>query len=275
MIVVVGAGPAGVASAVQLVRLGLDVRLLDRTGSVGGLARCAWRVENYPGLPPVPGTRVAVLLREHLQRFGVEVERAEVTRVQAHAGSWRVGLAGGEVLAARGVVLAVGTEARPLPVPGGQLLAPCAPQHAVGDAAVVGGGEAALDQALRLAGAGARVSLLVRGEHLRATGRLPALVQEEPRVETRWGVEVERAEAHGPGVRLHLAGGGTLRFDAAVACLGRRPVPLLDGEGGGRIVLGSPGLHVVGDARTGTLGQLGMAVGDGLAAAQDLARRLA
>ena len=82
-VVIVGAGPAGCAAAVQCRRLGQHPLLLDRTGRPGGLVAHAHSVENYPGLPPTAGPRMVQLLAEHLERFDLRVEQREVLGLES------------------------------------------------------------------------------------------------------------------------------------------------------------------------------------------------
>ncbi|MBN2170917.1 MAG: NAD(P)/FAD-dependent oxidoreductase [Candidatus Krumholzibacteriota bacterium] len=292
-VAVVGAGPAGCAAAAQCARLGLEARLLDASGRAGGLVANAFRVENYPGLPPLDGPSLAARLAEHLERFGLAVTPGRVERLRADGdgfelggdfGTWRAG----------GLVLATGTRPRLLSVPGAAELEgralfyePCdllAARPAPRAVLVVGGGEAALDYALTVAAAGARVTVCLRGEAPRACRRLGDLAAAEERITLRAGVTV-RALAAAPGgvdATLTREGGGkeTLAVDAVLAAIGRRATAsdLLAPLGlaaGGTVATGHPRLFVAGDARLGSLGQVAMAAGDGLAAAAGLAAALA
>jgi len=184
---------------------------------------------------------------------------------------------------AAAVILAVGTAPRPWSVPGAEELRGSAvfddPRELLarrtgaGGVLVVGGGEAAFDYALSLARAGAEVSILVRGDAPRVTGRLRDLAQADPRIEVETGVVVAGLEAAPRGVTavLETARGVERRAaDAVLTAVGR--VGALEGllqapghDPGG--VERAPGLFVCGDARLGALGQAGIAVGDGLAAA--------
>ncbi|MHA1212981.1 MAG: NAD(P)/FAD-dependent oxidoreductase, partial [Candidatus Heimdallarchaeota archaeon] len=77
-IVVIGAGPAGCAAAIQLKRNGLDVILIDRA-KIGGLARNANFIENYLGLPTgITGVEFCYLLESHLKHLEVETVKDEI-----------------------------------------------------------------------------------------------------------------------------------------------------------------------------------------------------
>jgi thioredoxin reductase (NADPH) len=293
-VLVVGAGPAGVAAAAQCARLGLQARIIDRAGAAGGLVANGFLVENYPGLEAaVPGEEIAARLAAHLSRFGLAVERAEASDLVNDDGVWIATANRGEI-AARAIVLAVGTRPKPLGVPGEELargrvfhevrgLLAEVPRPA--RVAVVGGGEAALDYSLTLAARGAAVALLVRGAALKASGRLVEAVAGTPAIALSLEARVERVDPAGGGLAIEVArpdGTHTLAADALLAAVGRIPAlePIFPpcGHGHGRLrgreLEVSPDLFVCGDARLGGLGQVGIAVGDGLEAAGIIARRI-
>jgi thioredoxin reductase (NADPH) len=231
-LLVVGAGPAGVAASSQAARLGLTVRIVDRAGVAGGLVANGFLVENYPGLEPLPGEAVAARLRDHLARFGLAVERAEARDLVNDDGVWIAALDRGEI-AARAVILAVGTRPKPLGVPreaaaGSRVfydvraLLEAVPRPA--RAVVVGGGEASFDYALSLAARGAGVTLLVRSAAPKAVGRLAAAVAATPAIELRLEARVEALTPADDGVLVGiaaLAGARIVRADAVLAAVGR------------------------------------------------------
>lgn len=306
-VIVVGAGPGGCAAAMQCHRLGLAVRLLDRDGQPGGLVRNAHRIENYPGLEPMDGNRFAARLGEQLARFGIEIEPKRVTRVCAAEPrrscdpGWHVETSAADgqsvTLEAAAVILGVGTRACPLGIPGEaeqvgrtvfyevrELLRVLPEPRAV---VVVGGGEAALDYALTLASVEATVRIVMRAARPRAVVRLLEAVAARRTIELRPGVLPEHILPTLSGVRLDCRatedrGGAavSLAADAVLVAAGRESrvdeiVPglaLANGEG---MVPDFMGLCVIGDARRGCLGQVGIAVGDGLAAALQVAEGLA
>ena len=209
-IIIVGAGPGGCAAAVQCVRLGVRPLLLDRTGRPGGLLGNAWSVENYPGLEPMNGRELSGRLAAFLDRFGVGIEPADVTAIGGNDGHLVVDSSGG-TLEAGAVIAATGTRPVRLPVAGAEALlgdgfwyevrhlleSGVRPRHV----AVIGGGEAALDYSLSLAGAGAAVTLLVRGEEIRAGERLIDLVASNGSISIRHGSEVTGLRRSAAGFR--------------------------------------------------------------------------
>ena len=280
-IVIVGAGPAGCAAAVQCARLGVKPLLLDSSGKAGGLAANAFLVENYPGLEkPLTGEVLAGRLGEHLARFDVKITTQTVSGVEPDSDGWIV-RTGGQDVRARCVILASGTVPRPLSIQGERDLVSRVLFYEVRDLLatipspktiiVVGGGEAAFDYSLSLANAGASVSILVRSDRVRARGRLKKMVTDHPEISVELNtrlVVLEKVDA-GVAATVISADRESLRLaDALLAAVGRMSTASLIVSSQNPLSLThAPGLFICGDARSDGLGQVGIAVGDGLAAA--------
>ena len=284
-IVIVGAGPAGVSAAVQCKRLGVTPCLLDRDGQAGGLIANAFRIENLAGVAPCSGPTMARRLQEHLSRFELTAEQAEVEEIARGSTGLFVEGSMGEI-SADAVILAPGTRPLPLDVPGLSASSECVfsevrallrqvPHPA--SALVIGGGEAAFDYALSLAAAGAAVTVVMRSRKPKACRRLVDAVAGEPAITVLTGT-TPLAYAEGSSlVMLELDRpdvGDHLTAECMLVAIGRvsRAPDLLDpgfGSVGGAEIKPFPGvpLFLGGDARHGGLGQLAMAFGDGLAAA--------
>jgi thioredoxin reductase (NADPH) len=265
--------------------------LIDRAGKAGGLLPNANWVENYPGLEPMTGTALTARIAAHLARFDLSVTRGDVTTLTAAPEGFVIHSDLGEIRT-RCLVLAVGTRPHRLKIPGaaeiegrglfyevrGLLARLPKPKRAL----VIGGGEAALDSALTLAAAGAEVALVARGPRLRARGRLPARVLRDRRIRVELEATPRQVAAAMPGVAIELSRNGSVTTETASAILtaiGRQSAATdllrgLAGDRQGTLAGGTAGLYVIGDARSGTLGQMGMAVGDGLAVAMEAAALL-
>jgi len=270
---------------VQCLRLGVRPLLLDRRGRPGGLTVNAWRIENYPGLEPVDGRTFAARLADLLMRFELTVEQAEVTGIDVAERGFLVDL-DTRTMTARAVILATGTRAIRLDCDGARALEGERLFYEVaalferypepGRVIVIGGGEAALDYSLSLAGRGAEVTLLVRGDRCRANVRLLEAVAGEDRIGIHFGIEIAGIAAAIGGVRvLTCLSAGKREFESkvAIAAIGREPAPPSLPEGfwpdsSGTVATALPGLFLAGDLQRGSLGQAGIAVGDGLEAAQ-------
>ena len=170
-VAVIGAGPAGMAAALELRRLGIDVCLISE-GPPGGLVRTARRLDNIPGYPGgISGTAWAHICETQLKQPGIKIIRAKVTAISKEHATFRITTTCGTVHS-RAVILAVGTKPRPLPpeiTESKRVFRDLTtlPQAAAGMMiAVVGSGEAAVDMALNMRDRGADLMMCVRGESL-------------------------------------------------------------------------------------------------------------
>jgi thioredoxin reductase (NADPH) len=288
-VLIVGAGPAGCAAAVQCARLGLKPELVDSTGQAGGLLANAWRIENYPGLEePVDGLTFVQRLKRQLDSFSIAIRKGRCIQLQQEGTLWATRLHDGTTLTARALLIATGTKPVPAGLPNeGELtgrflyyevapLLASPPQKAV----VIGGGEAAFDYALSLASRGCQTTICVRSQRHKAGLRLETLVATNPNITVALQTSVTAATSDSDGLEIEVQrhdNSGVLPCDVVVVACGRAtqlPDFLPDARGlsptacnpGPGLTI-SPGLYIAGDARLGALGQAGIAVGDGLHAA--------
>jgi thioredoxin reductase (NADPH) len=179
-LVIVGAGPAGLAAAVYGASEGLDVLVLE-SGSPGGQAGSSSRIENYLGFPTgISGLDLTGRAYAQAQKFGAQVLIAKgATRLACDRQPYEVRLGEGSSLRARAVIIATGAEYRRPPLPnlsqfeGAGVYYTAMPMEAqlcVGeDIIVVGGGNSAGQAAVFLAQTARRVFMLVRGNGLADT----------------------------------------------------------------------------------------------------------
>jgi thioredoxin reductase (NADPH) len=209
-LVVVGAGPAGLAAAVYAASEGLNTVVLERTGP-GGQAGRSMRIENYLGFPTgVSGSELAE--RAHLQaaRFGARLSiPAPVTTLTFESSYPVLHVAGGEAVTARCVLIATGADYRRLAADGceqfegrGVYYAATlteAPLCRNAEVVVVGGGNSAGQGAVFLAEIARRVYLVVRdGDLYRGmSAYLARRIEQTPTIEVLLNTEVRRMVGDG------------------------------------------------------------------------------
>jgi thioredoxin reductase (NADPH) len=206
-LVVVGAGPAGLAAAVYASSEGLDVLVVE-ANSPGGQAGSSSRIENYLGFPSgISGQELTARAFTQAQKFGAEVMIAEgATRLDCTRKSYTIEVDNGPRVPARTVVIATGAEYRKLPLENiGQFEGVgvyygatfvesqlCEGEEVV----VVGGGNSAGQAAVFLAQTARKVHLLVRSRGLAESMSryLIRRIEESPAIELRTCTEITALE---------------------------------------------------------------------------------
>ena len=304
-LLVVGAGPAGLAASVYGASEGLDTLVVEST-ALGGQAGSSRRIENYLGFPAgITGVELTSRAVSQARKFGAR-PATPYRAVALDPGDGRhvVHLEDGHEVVARAVVLATGAEYRRLPLAdlsdyeGTSVFYAAGPPEGqvcgASRVAVVGGGNSAGQAAVWLARGGALVTLLHRRSDLRET-MSDYLIQELE----RYGVVVrdssEIAELHGGDGRLEavtLTDGTRLPFSFLFLFLGARPCTdwlgealarhadgfLLTGDAAGAAHLletSVPGIFAAGDVRSGSTKRCAAAVGEGSMAVQFVHEHLA
>lgn len=211
-LIVVGAGPAGLANAVYGASEGLHTLLIEQNAP-GGQAGTSSRIENYLGFPAgITGADLAQRATAQARRFGVEILTAQEMVGLRRDDPYRiVRLADGSEISARAVLLATGMSVRTLDVPGVEPLLGAGVYYgaALSEAAlyrdahvcVVGGANSAGQGALFFARYAKRVSMIVRAAGLRPamSHYLAVQIEATPNIEVLAGYRV--VAAHG---REHL-----------------------------------------------------------------------
>lgn len=214
-VAIIGAGPAGLATAVYAASEGLSVIVLDRR-AFGGQAGASMRIENYLGFPTgITGMALMGRAYTQAQKFGAEMAiPAEVVRMQCSprgdAARFQLTLASDEPVHARALVIATGVRYRRLAVANLEAFEAASVHYWVSpvegklcasqEIAVVGGGNSAGQAVVYLATQAEKVWLLVRGAGLAASmshyliQRIAAL----PNVEVRLRAEVSALEGRDP-----------------------------------------------------------------------------
>jgi thioredoxin reductase (NADPH) len=206
-LVVIGAGPSGLAAAVYGASEGLDVLLLE-TSSPGGQAGSSSRIENYLGFPTgISGQKLAARANIQAQKFGAEILIAKATRLTCDRKPYVIEVESGVRISARTVVIATGAQYRKLPLENllrfegagvyygatfveAQL---CGREEEV---IVVGGGNSAGQAAVFLAQMTKRVHMLIRSSGLveSMSRYLIRRIEESPNIILRTHTEIVTLE---------------------------------------------------------------------------------
>ncbi|HEY1484603.1 MAG TPA: FAD-dependent oxidoreductase, partial [Micromonosporaceae bacterium] len=219
-LLVVGAGPAGLAAAVYGASEGMATTLAEDT-ALGGQAGTSSRIENYLGFPAgLSGEELATRGALQAQKFGVRIKLAvKASSLAYHGGLHRVAFDDGEAITARSVIIATGAQYNRLPLErlsefegvGVYYAATQAEAMACGSGpvAVVGGGNSAGQAALFLSRTCTQVNIIIRRDTLEATMSryLVDRIVGNPRIVVRPSTEVTAliGVSQLEAVRLHHA----------------------------------------------------------------------
>lgn len=286
-IIIIGSGPAGLSAAIYAQRACLDTIVIEKNGISGGQVLNTWEVDNYPGFPGVSGFELSRQFREHANKLGARFVQDEVVQVEL-SGNVKKVVCEEETYEARCVILASGAHHRMLEVPGEEGLrgagvsycATCDGAFFRGrTVAVVGGGDAALEDAIFLARMCEKVYIVHRRDKLRGAKRLQERLQALENIEFVWNSETVAIEGNGQVEALRLRQTKTgeerrLDVDGVFIAVGIAPESELyagqvefDEQGYIRAdesgQTSVPGVFAAGDVRTKALRQILTAASDG------------
>ncbi|HKV73658.1 MAG TPA: thioredoxin-disulfide reductase [Gemmatimonadales bacterium] len=292
-VLIIGGGPAGLCAAMYAGRGMLDAVLLER-GVPGGELLNTEKIEDYPGFTSILGRELADRMTEHAEKFGAKIRQENVESIERQPdGTFHVETTQGHIYRAPAVILTAGGTPTKLGVPGeaeyaGRGVSYCAVCDGAffkGETiAVVGGGDAAVEEADYLTRYAAKVYLVHRRDQLRASKILQDRLMANPKIEIIWNQKVNALVGDPTGLKYleleHSEIGSTSRLEVT-GCfifIGFRPNSGLikghfahDAAGyvvtDDRMMTSIPGLFAAGDLRVQLTRQVTTAVGDATTAA--------
>jgi len=290
-VIIIGGGPAGLTAGIYTARNRLNSLLIEKS-MIGGLIAIVDCIENFPGFPEgISGFELGELMHKQATKHGLETLLAEVDGVELQGKQKVVKTTEGNFIA-KALIIAGGSERSKLGVPGeekftGKGVSYCATCDAAFfqglPVALVGGGNAAISEALHLAKCASKVTVIHRRDQLRASRILQERAFSEPKLEFLWNSIVEEIEGKDlvERIRLQQVATGeksTLDVSGVFISIGQRPntdylkgiVPL-DANGyiitNEKMETGIPGILAAGDIRSNSIWQAIAAAGDGATAA--------
>lgn len=260
-VIIIGAGPAGIAAAIQLSRAGIDFAIFEK-GEIGGLVRNANLIENFPGiLDKLSGIEFAARLASQLEHHNIDVIHEEVVEIFRNSGVFIVRTLQREY-SSNCLIVASGTIAKEIDGKRKMFYDVCPLLDIHGKKiAIIGGGDAAFDYALNLS-KNNNVSIFFRRE---IPVCLPLLYE---RARINKNIEIySKSDFCNCDTTLQN------QFDYVLAATGREPnVKFLQKD---LLNARVENLYMAGDVCRGKLRQLAIAIGDGMRAAQDIIGKVA
>ncbi|HEX3016073.1 MAG TPA: thioredoxin-disulfide reductase [Desulfobacteria bacterium] len=298
-LVILGGGPAGLTAGIYAARARLKTCLVER-GMPGGLAATTETIENYPGFPGgVSGSELMLRFQQQAEKLGVEFRTGEVEEVNLDAKVKQIHV-GKELIEAKAVILATGSKPKQLGVPGeadlyGQGVSYCATCDGAffrnKQVIVVGGGDAAVDEAQFLTRFADKVTIVHRRREFRAAQISLERAKANPKIEFYTNAVVESIigdnlveavavkDVHdgqvtklpAQGVFVYVGNEPNTKFLSGKVELSAQGYIKVDT----RLHTSLSGVFAAGDVRDTPLRQVSTAVGDGAVAAMEAERFLA
>jgi thioredoxin reductase (NADPH) len=291
-VVIVGAGPAGMAAALYTGRARLKTLLLDRAGTGGGQLLNTELIEDYPAIKTITGFAMAQAQEEQIKEFGVEVSWGNVVGIEPRGNRRVVKTDDDTEYVGKTVIVSTGGLPRKLGVPGeeehaGRGVSYCA----ICDGAffkeqilaVIGGGDSAIEEATFLTRYGQRVYIIHRRDEWRAQKLLQERALKNPKIVPIWNTVVEEIGGTNKVEWLRLRNVETgeesrLEVGGVFVYVGFTPNSQIFGpefpkDDQGFLITDDkmetpvPGLYVAGDVRSQYVRQISNAVGDATIAA--------
>jgi thioredoxin reductase (NADPH) len=198
-LIIVGSGPAGLTAAIYAARANLQPLLLEGQ-EPGGQLTLTTTVENFPGFPDgIKGPELMDRMRKQVVRFGAEVVDDDVMEVTVSGKPFSIKTSVGKAFLGTTLIVATGAEAKWLGLPnemnlvgrGVSTCAPCdAPFFMNKKVAVVGGGDAAMEEALVLTKFASEIIIIHRRGEFRASKIMQERVLKNEKIKIRFNTEV-------------------------------------------------------------------------------------
>lgn len=290
-IVIVGGGPGGLTAGLYGARATRKTILIEKYMPGGQIANTE-EVEDYPGFELISGPDLAMKMADHAKKFGLEIISDEATEIYSDGNDKIVACASGDIYRCKAVIVSTGGSPNKLNVPGeeefsGKGVSYCA----ICDGAffkdeiiaVIGGGDAAVEEGIFLTKYGKKIIIIHRRDKLRAQKIIQERAFKNPKVEIIWDTVVESINGEErvnslslknvkTGEKTELGVGAIFIFAGFVpnSNLTREP---LKKDGGGYIITdyrmetSMKGVYACGDVRSQLVRQITNAVGDATTAA--------
>ncbi len=280
--VIIGAGPAGIAAAIQLKRYGIGFRIFEKR-AVGGLLNNANLVENFPGFPSgIAGIQLVKLFEKHLQEHEISVITESVSEVIDKGAHFNV-ITDKRSYICKIILMATGTAPIQCDAPGAldndrvfydvQSL-----QSVIGRRiAIVGGGDAAFDYAMNLSRHN-DVVVNNRSARISAIPILAQRVKEAEKITYRENHSLVKVLEKNDGLELYFGHDNSIDielYDYLLFAIGRMPnLSCISEQFQDKFSLfeQSGRMHLIGDVKNGLFRQATISIGDGVKAAMQIYR---
>lgn len=300
-VLIIGSGPAGNAASLYTARIGYDTIVLKGDLPGGQLTQTSY-IENWPGEKKILGNTLMNNLEAQATSFGVKFISDKAVKADLAVWPFKVELSDGTVLNALTIIIATGATPKILKIPGEQeywgkgvtTCAICDARFYQGrDVVVIGGGDSAAEEAIQLSAYANSIEILVRKDKMRASKAMLDHLAKIPNIKISYNKEVKKIKGdnkHVNAIEIYDNKTKTTQeksIEGVFLAIGHEPNTTIfkgqiDLDSNGYIVLRDRsqttsmlGVAAAGDNSDNKYRQAGVAAGDGIKAALDIASFLA
>ena len=294
-VAIIGSGPAGLSSALYVSRGNVFTTVFQGSKPGGQLTGTSY-VENWPGIQKMMGAEIINMLKEQAASFGATFSNDIVEKVDFSSWPYKLTTDSGKEIYALAVIIATGASPKKLNIEGeqeywGKGVTTCAicdaPYHKGGQVVVIGGGDSAAEEALQLALYAKKVTMLVRGQTMRASASMQEKLKQYQNIEIMYNVGVNKILGDGAAVNsIEIIDNKTKQISkmpigGVFLAIGHDPNTeifknFLKVDSTGYLIVKHPtqetskhGVYAAGDVVDNRYRQAGVAAGDGIKAALD------
>lgn len=298
-LVIIGAGPSGLSAGIYAQRAMLKTIILEKESFYGGQVLSTYEVDNYPGFPQLGGFELADKFRHHAESLGVQFHSAEVENIIQDGYLLKITLNNDEPLITKTVIVATGSIRKKLGVKGeyefsGRGVSYCATCDGAffkdKTVAVVGSGDAGLEDAIYLSRVCKQVYIVNRSDKLRGAKRLQNVVDKTENIQILWNTVIDSINGNNIVESIDIVNTNTneksnIALDGVFIAIGSTPMTkflegLVDMDENGYVIAdetgitNAKGVFVAGDIRVKNLRQIITAAADGANAVNSVERYL-
>lgn len=281
-IIIIGAGPAGMTSAIYAKRAGYNPLVFEKN-TYGGQIINSSEVANYPGIKKIDGYTFATKIYEQLKELEIEVKHEEVINIKKNDKTINV-ITNKNEYECKSVIIATGLTKRKLNIENeekliGKGISYCATCDGAffkeNDVAVVGGGNTALEDAIFLSNYCKHVYLINRTENFKAEKSLLDSFKQKNNTEIITSANIKKLVGKEKLEKIELDNGKILNISGLFIAIGQIPncnFDIIEKENGfiksnEECTTNIPGIFVAGDIRNKSVRQIVTSVSDGAVAA--------
>lgn len=190
-LIIVGAGPAGLTAAIYATRAGLETLVLENN-IIGGQVRLSYTIENYPGFKSIKGNELADKIEQQAVALGTQIDEFDFIERVSLKGEEKIVETGDYIYKPKAVIIATGANPKKLPIPSeSKYLGKGIHYCGVCDGAsykdeviaVIGGGNAALEESMFLAKLASKVIIIRRYDYFKGEAKVLEAVEKTPNIE--------------------------------------------------------------------------------------------